>query len=111
HYRVTEVPGNDEDVVYDKLEANITIQVVRETVDNQVKLVAKVAYPEDIIFNNKLVTPAKAKIAFGKELTKAGVKQDLKADQFQFVLKDRFGKVLETVGNTADGRLPLVSDL
>ena len=104
-YRVTEVPGNDEDVVYDKLEANITIQVVRETVDNQVKLVAKVAYPEDIIFNNKLVTPAKAKIAFGKELTKAGVKQDLKADQFQFVLKDRFGKVLETVGNTADGRV------
>ena len=105
HYRVTEVPGNDEDVVYDKLEANITIQVVRETVDNQVKLVAKVVYPEDIIFNNKLVTPAKAKIAFGKELTKAGVKQDLKADQFQFVLKDRFGKVLETVGNTADGRV------
>ena len=105
HYRVTEVPGNDEGVVYDKLEANITIQVVRETVDNQVKLVAKVAYPEDIIFNNKLVTPAKAKIAFGKELTKAGVKQDLKADQFQFVLKDRFGKVLETVGNTADGRV------
>ena len=104
-YRVTEVAGNDEDVVYDKLEANITIQVVRETVDNQVKLVAKVAYPEDIIFNNKLVTPAKAKIAFGKELTKAGVKQDLKADQFQFVLKDRFGKVLETVGNTADGRV------
>ncbi|WP_270316341.1 Spy0128 family protein [Streptococcus salivarius] len=104
-YRVTEVPGNDEDVVYDKLEANITIQVVRETVDNQVKLVAKVAYPEDIIFNNKLVTPAKAKIAFGKELTKAGVKQDLKADQFQFVLKDRFGKVLETVGNTADGQV------
>lgn len=34
HYRVTEVPGNDEDVVYDKLEANITIQLVRETVDN-----------------------------------------------------------------------------
>ena len=105
HYRVTEVPGNDEDVVYDKLEANITIQVVRETVDNQVKLVAKVAYPEDIIFNNKLVTPAKAKITFGKELTKVGVKQDLKADQFQFVLKDRFGKVLETVGNTADGQV------
>lgn len=105
HYRVTEVPGNDEDVIYDKLEANITIQVVRETVDNQVKLVAKVVYPEDVIFNNKLVTSAKAKIAFGKELTKAGVKQDLKADQFQFVLKDRFGKVLETVGNTADGQV------
>ena len=56
---------------------NITIQVVRETVDNQVKF-AKVAYPEDVIFN-KLVTPAKAKIAFGRELTKAGVKQDLKS--------------------------------
>lgn len=47
-YRVTEVAGNDEDVVYDKLEANITIQVVRETVDNQVKLVAKVAYQKTL---------------------------------------------------------------
>ena len=105
HYRVTEVPGNDSDVVYDKLQADVTVQVARETTDSREKLVAKVVYPDDVIFNNKLVTPAKAKIAFGKELTKAGVKQDLKADQFQFVLKDRFGKVLETVGNTADGQV------
>mgnify|MGYP003358049779 CR=1 FL=1 len=60
-------------------------------------MVAKVAYPEDGIFNNKFVTPAKAAIQISKELTKAGVKQDLKADQFQFVLKDRFGKVQVTV--------------
>ena len=105
HYRVTEVPGNDSDVVYDKLQADVTVQVARETTDGREKLVAKVVYPDDVIFNNKLVTPAKAKITFGKELTKAGVKQDLKADQFQFVLKDRFGKVLETVGNTADGHV------
>ena len=105
HYRVTEVPGNDSDVVYDKLQADVTVQVARETTDGREKLVAKVVYPDDVIFNNKLVTPAKAKIAFGKELTKAGVKQDLKADQFQFVLKDRFGKFLETVGNTADGQV------
>lgn len=105
HYRVTEVPGNDSDVVYDKLQADVTVQVARETTDGREKLVAKVVYPDDVIFNNKLVTPAKAKIAFGKELAKAGVKQDLKADQFQFVLKDRFGKVLETVGNTADGQV------
>ena len=105
HYRVTEVPGNDSDVVYDKLQADVTVQVARETIDGREKLVAKVVYPDDVIFNNKLVTPAKAKIAFGKELTKAGVKQDLKADQFQFVLKNRFGKVLETVGNTADGQV------
>lgn len=105
HYRVTEVPGNDSDVVYDKLQADVTVQVARETTDGREKLVAKVVYPDDVIFNNKLVTPAKAKIAFGKELTKAGVKQDLKADQFQFVLKDRFGKVLETVENTADGQV------
>ncbi|MFQ6863168.1 MAG: hypothetical protein ACLRUB_01660 [Streptococcus sp.] len=44
---MTEVK-NDEDVVYDKLEADITIQLVRETVDNQVKLVAKVSYPETV---------------------------------------------------------------
>ncbi|EUC52091.1 MULTISPECIES: Spy0128 family protein [unclassified Streptococcus] len=105
HYRVTEVPGNDSDVVYDKLQADVTVQVARETTDGREKLVAKVVYPDDVIFNNKLVTPAKAKITFGKELTKVGVKQDLKADQFQFVLKDRFGKVLETVGNTADGQV------
>lgn len=105
HYRVTEVPGNDSDVVYDKLQADVTVQIARETTNGREKLVAKVVYPDDVIFNNKLVTPAKAKIAFGKELTKVGVKQDLKADQFQFVLKDRFGKVLETVGNTADGQV------
>lgn len=105
HYRVTEVPGNDSDVVYDKLQADVSVQVARETTNGREKLVAKVVYPDDVIFNNKLVTPAKAKIAFGKELTKVGVKQDLKADQFQFVLKDRFGKVLETVGNTADGQV------
>ncbi|WP_418614347.1 LPXTG cell wall anchor domain-containing protein [Streptococcus vestibularis] len=63
-------------------------------------MVAKVAYPEDGIFNNKFVTPAKAAIPISKELTKAGVKQDLKADQFQFVLKDRFGKVQVTVTKT-----------
>ena len=63
-------------------------------------MVAKVAYPEDGIFNNKFVTPAKAAIQISKELTKAGVKQDLKADQFQFVLKDRFGKVQVTVTKT-----------
>ncbi len=34
HYRVTEVSGNDEDVVCDKPEDNITIQVVHEIVDN-----------------------------------------------------------------------------
>ena len=50
-------------------------------------------------------SPHKAKIAFGKELTKVGVKQGLKADEFQFVLKDRFGNVVETVGNTADGQV------
>lgn len=100
HYRAAEVPGNDENMVYDKLESNITIQVVRETVDNQVKLVAKVAYPEDGIFNNKFVTPAKVAIQISKEVTKAGVKQDLKADRFPFVLKDRFGKVQVTVTKT-----------
>ena len=63
-------------------------------------MVAKVAYPEDGIFNNKFVTPAKAAIQISNELTKAGVKQDLKADQFQFVLKDRFGKVQVTVTKT-----------
>ena len=105
HYRVTEVPGNDSDVVYDKLQADVTVQVARETTDGREKLVAKVVYPDDVIFNNKLVTPAKAKITFGKELTKAGVKQDLKADQFQFVLKDRFGKLLKSAGKTADGHV------
>lgn len=63
-------------------------------------MVAKVAYPEDGIFNNKFVTPAKAAVQFSKELTKAGVKQNLKADQFQFVLKDRFGKGQVTVTKT-----------
>ena len=52
------------------------------------------------IFNNKFATPTKATIQFSKELTKTGVMQDLKADQFQFVLKDRFRKVQVTVTKT-----------
>ena len=105
HYRVTEVPGNDSDVVYDKLQADVTVQVARETKDGREKLVAKVVYPDDVIFNNKLVTPAKAKIQFSKELSKAGVNQALTADEFQFVLKDEKGNVVQTVGNTADGHV------
>ena len=105
HYRVTEVPGNDSDVVYDKLQADVTVQVARETTDGREKLVAKVVYPDDVIFNNKLVTPAKAKIQFSKELSKAGVNQALTADEFQFVLKDEKGNVVQTVGNTADGHV------
>ena len=105
HYRVTEVPGNDSDVVYDKLQADVTVQVARETTDGREKLVAKVVYPGDVIFNNKLVTPAKAKIQFSKELSKAGVNQALTANEFQFVLKDEKGNVVQTVGNTADGRV------
>ena len=105
HYRVTEVPGNDSDVVYDKLQADVTVQVARETTDGREKLVAKVVYPDDVIFNNKLVTPAKASIQFSKELSKAGVNQALTANEFQFVLKDEKGNVVQTVGNTADGRV------
>lgn len=105
HYRVTEVPGNDSDVVYDKLQADVTVQVARETTDGREKLVAKVVYPDDVIFNNKLVTPAKAKIQFSKELSKAGVNQALTANEFQFVLKDSAGNVVQTVGNTADGHV------
>ena len=52
------------------------------------------------IFNNKFATPTKATIQFSKELTKTGVMQDLKADQFQFVPKDRFRKVQVTVTKT-----------
>ena len=105
HYRVTEVPGNDSDVVYDKLQADVTVQVARETKDGREKLVAKVVYPDDVIFNNKLVTPAKAKIQFSKELSKSGVNQALTANEFQFVLKDEKGNVVQTVGNTADGHV------
>ena len=105
HYRVTEVPGNDSDVVYDKLQADVTVQVARETTDGREKLVAKVVYPGDVIFNNKLVTPAKAKIQFSKELSKSGVNQALTANEFQFVLKDSAGNVVQTVGNTADGHV------
>lgn len=105
HYRVTEVPGNDSDVVYDKLQADVTVQVARETTDGREKLVAKVVYPDDVIFNNKLVTPAKAKIQFSKELSKSGVNQALTANEFQFVLKDSAGHMVQTVGNTADGHV------
>ena len=105
HYRVTEVPGNDSDVVYDKLQADVTVQVSITVTRDGDALVSTVVNPKDTIFNNKFATPAQASIQFSKELSKAGVNQALTADEFQFVLKDEKGNVVQTVGNTADGRV------
>ena len=101
NYTVEEVAGKDDAIVYDTMKAAVSITVTRDGD----ALVSTVVNPKDTIFNNKFVTPAKAAIQFSKELTKAGVNQTLTANEFQFVLKDSAGHIVETVGNTADGRV------
>ena len=54
---------------------------------------------DDKVFNNYVVAPVKTKFDFRKAL--AG--RELKAGEFNFVLKDSTGKVLQTKTNTKEG--------
>ncbi len=90
----TEVPS-DEDVVYDKLEANITIQVVRETVDNQLNWLPRLPIQKTLsltIVSNTSQGPK----SFGMGLTKAGVTRSSRS--IPICSQRSLGKVLETVG-------------
>ncbi|WP_191620810.1 Spy0128 family protein [Streptococcus anginosus] len=80
-------------------------KVIKETVtvtDNGAgKLVATVSYDtKDRVFNNTYTADS---VQATVEVTKKLVGRTLKANEFEFVLKDEKGQVLQTKKNTADG--------
>ena len=104
-YTITEIPGSDKNVDYDEMTVSMTVTV---TENAQGDLQASVKYSaeggfkssaDDKVFNNYVVAPVKTKFDFSKAL--AG--RELKAGEFNFVLKDSTGKTLQTKTNTKEG--------
>ncbi len=97
-YTITEKDTKLGGVKYD-------IKVIKATVtvtDNGAgKLVATVSYDtKDRVFNNIYTADS---VQATVEVTKKLVGRTLKANEFEFVLKDERGQVLQTKKNTADG--------
>ena len=103
HYVVTEVKGNDEDVIYDDMVADVTVKVTQEIGDTANALVSSVVYPEDTTFDNHIKELKDARIDLN--LSKALHGRDLKEGEFTFNLRDEQGKLLATATNDKDGHV------
>ena len=103
-YVVREViPADNEKeagVTYDKTEFKVKIKVEKAFGR---KLTATITRsPEALVFKNKYTAkPVNVPLSVTKKLTG----RELKAGEFEFVLKDKAGKTVETVKNTADGQV------
>ena len=104
-YTITETAGSDTNVDYDEMTVTMTVNV---TENSNGDLEASVKYSgsggfaskaDDKVFNNYVIAPVKTKFDFSKAL--AG--RELKAGEFNFVLKDSTGKTLQTKTNTKEG--------
>ena len=103
HYVVTEVKGNDEDVVYDDMVADVTVKVTQEIGDTANALVSSVVYPKDTTFDNHIKELKDARIDLN--LSKALHGRSLKDGEFTFNLRDEKGQLLATATNDKDGRV------
>ena len=103
HYVVTEVKGNDEDVIYDDMVADVTVKVTQEIGETTNALVSSVVYPEDTTFDNHIKELKDARIDLN--LSKALHGRDLKENEFTFNLRDEKGQLLATATNDKDGRV------
>ncbi|HEM4254490.1 TPA: adhesin, partial [Streptococcus suis] len=99
-YTVNEVNGGAEGIQYDSVEYDVTVTV---TDAGNGQLVAIVDKDESVVkFTNKYTpTPVKATL----EVTKVLSGRPLKNGEFNFVLKDENGAVVETVQNDKDGKI------
>ena len=103
HYVVTEVKGNDEDVIYDDMVADVTVKVTQEIGETANALVSSVVYPKDTTFDNHIKELKDARIDLN--LSKALHGRDLKENEFTFNLRDEKGQLLATATNDKDGHV------
>jgi len=103
NYHIVEKKANttEKGVTYDANPVNVTVTV---SADAEGNLSAAVAYEnDDKTFEN---TYAAEKTSASLEVTKKLTGRELKADEFEFVLKnDADGSELQKVKNTADGKV------
>ena len=100
-YTISETKGNLGGISYDTHQVTATIEV---TDDGSGQLKAKTSYKDNNqTFNNTYTTK---KTSASLEVTKALLGRTLKADEFEFVLKnDEDGSEVQKVKNTADGKV------
>lgn len=104
-YTVSEAGGNLGGITYD---GTVYIVTVTVTDDLEGKLHADTVITssgepaEAIVFSNAYV-PAPAEVVFEAEKVLSG--RRLRADEFSFVLKDADGNILQTVKNSANGKI------
>ena len=97
-YTITEKDTKLGGVKYDTKVIKVTVTV---TDNGAGKLVATVSYDtKDRVFNNTYTADS---VQATVEVTKKLVGRTLKANEFEFVLKDERGQALQTKKNTADG--------
>lgn len=103
-YTVTEQDGNLGGVTYDRTVHTVTVTVTEDTKSH--KLAASVAYSngkaseKSILFQN---TYQPGNVMVGLAARKNLTGRGLKADEFEFELVDKTGKVIDTERNDKDG--------
>ena len=99
NYTVNEVKGDLGGITYDETVYNVTVTV---TDDLKGHLVASVSIDGkgELVFNNSYVASGTTAVISGNK-TLSG--REMNADEFEFVLKNENGDVLETVKNASSG--------
>lgn len=103
-YTVTEQDGNLGGVTYDRTVHTVTVTVTEDTKSH--KLAASVAYSngkaseKSILFQN---TYQPGNVMVGLAARKSLTGRGLKADEFEFELVDKDGKVIDSARNDKDG--------
>ncbi|BBD91104.1 pilin isopeptide linkage domain protein [Staphylococcus caprae] len=98
-YTVKEVPGTDTNIDYDPMAATVTVNVTKDPVTGNYE--ATIVNPNDTEFNNYFVSPIALSFDFSKKL----LNRPLKADEFEFTLKNEQGVEVARTKNTIDGKV------
>ncbi|MDI9231806.1 Spy0128 family protein [Staphylococcus caprae] len=98
-YTIKELQGTDTNIDYDPMVATVTVNVVKNHLSGNYEAV--IVNPNDTEFNNYYVSPVSLSLDFSKKL----IGRPLKADEFDFVLKDEQGKEVARTKNTIDGKV------
>ena len=108
NYTVKEVKGDKPDVDYDDMTIAVKVTVSKDEETGLLTAKTEITSTggeatgtDDKTFNNYAVAPVTAQFDFSKVLSG----RTLKDGEFNFVLKDATGKVLQTKKNGADGKV------
>ena len=103
-YKISEKAGSLGGVTYDKSVVTATVTVTTET-DGKLKAAVDYENNDQVFENSYGASPGKATLTATKVLSGRA----LRADEFEFVLRDKESNELETVKSAADGSVTFTS--